>query len=326
MYENKSVNLNFIHCVRPGDHTGIALTLFGLIFFVFIFIFINIIPTNAQAVAEADSTVKRFPPVRVTADRIISNSAVDYSPYSIISKEQFEESSSLQISDVLENVPGVFIKNYGGAGGMKTISMRGTSAQQTIVMIDGMRINSNQNGIVDLSTLPMSFIDDIEVVRGGNAAFFGGNSVGGAVNIRTNIDKQSAKINASAKYGSYGETGIDVFASKPFENFSAAISCDYISSDGKYEFERADAGTIGSFARINADFSNFSLSAFVDTEVDEWIYKARVISSMSERGIPGAVTEGNIENSESRLDEKDLILLVSGMKVFDSGNSLHIGI
>ncbi|MCK5741029.1 MAG: TonB-dependent receptor plug domain-containing protein, partial [Chlorobi bacterium] len=143
MYDRKSANLNFIHCVTQGDHTGIAPTLFGVLCFVIIFI--NIIPTNAQTPEAPDSLVKRFPPVRVTADRIISNSAVDYSPYSIISREQFEESSSLQISDVLETVPGVFIKNYGGAGGMKTISMRGTSAQQTIVMIDGMRINSNQN-------------------------------------------------------------------------------------------------------------------------------------------------------------------------------------
>ena len=54
-------------------------------------------------------------------------------------------------------------------------------------MLDGVKINSSQNGLVDLSSFPVSELDNIEIVRGGTSALFGGNAIGGVVNLRTKI-------------------------------------------------------------------------------------------------------------------------------------------
>ena len=140
---------------------------------------------GASKNTEVDSISYIYPEIKVSAERILSNSALQFSPNSIIHKAQIEKTAALQASELLNNIPGLYIKDLGGLNGLKTISLRGTSAQQTLIMIDGMRLNSMQNGITDLSTIPIAMFEDIEVVRGGASAVFGGNSIGGVINFRT---------------------------------------------------------------------------------------------------------------------------------------------
>ena len=68
----------------------------------------------------ADDSVKvRFPVVEVKADRILSDRALNYSPISEISSNEIQQVGAVQVPDVLTTAPGVFIRNYGGLGGMK---------------------------------------------------------------------------------------------------------------------------------------------------------------------------------------------------------------
>ncbi|HEB84894.1 MAG TPA: hypothetical protein ENI92_07830, partial [Bacteroidetes bacterium] len=82
----------------------------------------------------------------------------------VIDTRILERENPQNLAEVLDNVQGVFIKDYGGIGGTKTISLRGSSAEQVLVLIDGQRLNNPQTGQVDFSALSMEGIERIEVV------------------------------------------------------------------------------------------------------------------------------------------------------------------
>ena len=65
--------------------------------------------------------------VKVSAYRILSNSAMKYYAHNVISEEELRKSKAWQLSEIINTVPGIFINDYGGLGGLKTVSMRGTS-------------------------------------------------------------------------------------------------------------------------------------------------------------------------------------------------------
>ena len=139
----------------------------------------------------SDSVLKKFPDVIVTSDREPENKTLKYFSVSFIDNKQFQMINPAQISEILSLATGIYIRNYGGLGGMKTISLLGGTPSQTNIMLDGIPLNSIQNGMLDLSVVPSSLINSIEVSRGGASALFGGNSITGSVNLKTinNSDK-----------------------------------------------------------------------------------------------------------------------------------------
>jgi len=81
----------------------------------------------------------------------------------VISRAEIEKSSSQNIGEVLESATGVFVKNYGHIGSLKTASIRGASESQVIVLLDGQRLNLAQGTAPDLSDIPLQTIERIEI-------------------------------------------------------------------------------------------------------------------------------------------------------------------
>ena len=117
---------------------------------------------------------------------------------------------------------GVLVNDYGPQGQTKTVSIRGSTSSQILVLVDGIRLNSSFDGWVDLSRIPVDAIDHIEIVRGGASSLWGTGAIGGVINI---ITKKSDKpqINISLSNGSYlphdayavTETGQSLAAANP---------------------------------------------------------------------------------------------------------------
>ncbi|HRU93217.1 MAG TPA: TonB-dependent receptor plug domain-containing protein, partial [Candidatus Marinimicrobia bacterium] len=103
----------------------------------------------------------------------------------VIKMEDLEVRNPQNLAEALQNLQGVYIKDYGGLGNTKTISLRGSSSEQVLVMLDGQRLNNPQTGQVDLALIETEGIERIEVVRGGNSALYGSDAVGGVINIIT---------------------------------------------------------------------------------------------------------------------------------------------
>ncbi len=89
------------------------------------------------------------------------------------------------VAELVGTSPGVAINQYGGLGQLATVSIRGSTADQVQVFLDGLPLNTAAGGGVDLSRIPRSWIERIEVVRGAEGARYGSGALGGVVNIVT---------------------------------------------------------------------------------------------------------------------------------------------
>jgi outer membrane cobalamin receptor len=89
------------------------------------------------------------------------------------------------VADLLATAPGVAVNAYGGLGQLATASIRGSTADQVPVFLDGLPLLSAGGGGVDLSRIPRQWIDRIEVLRGAEGARFGAGALGGVLNIVT---------------------------------------------------------------------------------------------------------------------------------------------
>ena len=88
-------------------------------------------------------------------------------------------------ADLINLAPGTTVRDFGGFGKLKTVSIRGSSNEQVVILLDGIKINNSLGGGVDLSTIPAGIIDRIEVIRGGSSAIAGTEAIGGIINIIT---------------------------------------------------------------------------------------------------------------------------------------------
>lgn len=121
---------------------------------------------------------------------------------SVITAEEIEKKSFTDVTDVLKNVPGVYVN---GGGSNQSISIRGMSADYTLYMIDGKPMQDNQafspNGSHAGNPInflpPLEAIERIEVIRGPASSLYGSNAMGGVINIITkkHADKVTANVN-----------------------------------------------------------------------------------------------------------------------------------
>src|SRR3989338_3493475 len=107
----------------------------------------------------------------------------------VIRPEKYEKQFKT-IPEVLEETPGITVRQAGGLGQLSTVSIRGSSAEQVAVFLDGVRLNTAAGGAVDFSTLPLNQLEKIEVIRGAGAHRFGSGSVGGVILLHTKKIKE----------------------------------------------------------------------------------------------------------------------------------------
>ena len=121
---------------------------------------------------------------------------------STIDAATLEQIQPLQITEAIRAVPGLFVQDYGGIGGLKTVSIRGGSSAQSLTLLNGVRFNSAQNGQMDLSVIPASFLSSINVSKGALSALYGANALTGAVDLQMELPTEN-RVRAFAEGGSF---------------------------------------------------------------------------------------------------------------------------
>lgn len=258
----------------------------------------------------SDSVVKNFPEISVEAERVFSSKLAEFSPNSAINREQLELLGSVQINESLIYVPGIFIKNYGGMGGLKTVSIRGSSANQTSLLLNGIKLNSNQNGMSDLSIIPSSMISQVEVIRTGLSSVFGGNAAAGAINISTR-NHSTNKFVLNYSYGSFSENLLALQSNLQIGDLKISTAAEYNHSNGDYPFEITHFGTNQIVTRQNSDFDNLSAAVNFDYKLNDIKLNAFTLLYNSKRGVPGAVLQGHIESADARMTESGYLFALS---------------
>jgi outer membrane cobalamin receptor len=217
-----------------------------------------------------------FSDVVVTATR--SEQLITSVPVSteVLSAKKLKQLNAKNVGQALESVGGAVVKSYGAVGSLETISLRGSTDSQVLILIDGQRLNDAQSGSVDLSSIPLDAVEKIEVVKGGHAALYGSDAVGGVINIITKsmAHKNNLDLSANGTIGSFGTSIYDASIGQGINNFDYFVSYNRTQSDGDYEFTNdtdekvkmvnGDTKADNIFAKAGYLFSNSSrLSTFM---------------------------------------------------------------
>ncbi len=185
-------------------------------------------------------------------------------------------------SEILSFSPGVFIRDFGGLGQLQTISIRGSSNDQAVILLDGVRLNTALGGI-DLSTIPLDYVEKFEIIRGGSSALVGTDAIGGVVNI---VTKKTDKpfTYSSVTYGSFNTLNINLSRAQKFKNLSYFFSYTHTQSDGDFKFESINDIIL---TRINNQFVSESILVKLEYDFNGWKVGFLNESYYDDKGVPG---------------------------------------
>ena len=160
----------------------------------------------AQNNTSASVTASLYPidPVIVTATRTPTKANEVLADNVYIGSEEIDQAGQTSLVELLQRQKGVTISSYGTGGSNASVFLRGTTNNQTLVLIDGVRIDDAFNGGTNWSVIPLSIIDHIEIIFGPQSSLYGSDAIGGVIQIFTKRGEGPAKVGASIGYGSYG--------------------------------------------------------------------------------------------------------------------------
>lgn len=163
---------------------------------------------GVEAADTSDDQVYTLNPVVVTAQRTENKVFDTQANISVISRKELDEKHYTDLGDALKDVPGVNLQNYGASGDNYTSNRLYINGKSNIVvLIDGMRANTNGNESSVLSPSEFSNLDTverIEVLKGSAATLYGSDAVGGVINIITRREtKPGVKTSIGFAAGSY---------------------------------------------------------------------------------------------------------------------------
>lgn len=164
---------------------------------------INTFAQNNQPIVLASASTP-MNPIIVTATRTPTKASDVLADNVYIGPEEIEQAGQTSLVELLQRQKGVTISNYGTGGSNASVFLRGTTNNQTLVLIDGIRIDDAINGGTNWSVIPLTIIDHIEIVFGPQSSLYGSDAIGGVVQIFTKKGDGPAKVGASFGYGSYG--------------------------------------------------------------------------------------------------------------------------
>lgn len=139
------------------------------------------------------------------------------------------------LPDLLDQIPGVYVRRVGGTGGYTTTSIRGSAPSQVNIYIDGVPFNTSSETAADLSTIPISNVERVEVYRGVTPARFSGAPLGGAINIVTKLPTDLSGT-ASAGARSYGGRQFSGNLSFPLLGGGLLLGLDMERSKGDFKY------------------------------------------------------------------------------------------
>lgn len=150
----------------------------------------------------------------------------------VITRESFEGRETT-LPDVLAEATGVHVKRLGGLGAFSTISLRGSSADQVEVYLDGVLLNAAFGGGVDLGNLPLAHVGQIEVYRGAGA---GGNGLGGAVHVLTRRLQRRWRHGIRGSWGAFDTRLLSGVLAGARGHSDFLVVADYAQSDNDFGF------------------------------------------------------------------------------------------
>ena len=186
--------------------------------------------------------------VVVTATRDVEEIRKIPANVTVITKEEVEHSHARTVVDVLRDKVDVVVTDFYGNGKSSAVDIRGfgeTGPLNTLVLVDGRRVNEIDLSGVDWSQIPLDQVERIEIVRGAGSVLYGDNAVGGVINIITKKPEKPFSAKAEVAGGSYRYNKESGSVSGKWGPLSAILNAGYNATGGYREngfFRAKDVG------------------------------------------------------------------------------------
>ncbi len=160
--------------------------------------------TCATAWAQAPASAPALSAVVVTATRVEQPLTDVLADVSIISRDALARSGASSLVDVLATLPGVAFTRNGGPTASSSLYVRGGETRHTVLLIDGVRVDSQATGGASWASLSVSQIERIEVLRGPATAIYGSDAIGGVVQVITKKGDGAPQASLGVGMGTQG--------------------------------------------------------------------------------------------------------------------------
>ena len=279
---------------------------------------------------DSDSTVHQLKQVDVAGHRTERN-VLASKPIQQMQKAELEELGIQNLADAVKKFAGTNVRDYGGIGGMKTVSVRNLGAHHTAVSYDGVTVSNTQAGQIDVGRFSLDNMESLSLAIGADeslmqsARHYASAGVLSILTERPHFDEgRNSAFRFRLKGGSFGLVTPSLrYWQRVGEQTSLALNGSYMRADGVYPFVLVNGRERTNEKRYNSDIYTWQGEAnLYHTFADKSQLDMKAYWFYSERGLPGSVTLYNPVSRE-RLWDEDFFAQAVYRKAFDEKWNLH---
>lgn len=289
------------------------------------------IPTILHAqVKDSVNIQQQIKEVEVTSQRKISPTLSTNSVQTLSSKT-IDDIGILSVSDAIRRFSGVVVKDFGGIGGMKTISVRGVGSEHTAVLYDGIAVGNAKSGQIDIGQFSLDNVEMLSLTIGQSDDIFQtarATAAVGVLNIETKkplLLERKFQGSIQLRAGSWGQFNPYLYYAHKLNNkFSISLDGSWQRADGGYKFERKNVNKTISEKRKNSDVNIFrsELNLFGHLS-DKQNISLKIYYFDSEQGLPGSFVLYT-QNANERLWTKNFFTQAKYQNKFNSKFDLQV--
>jgi vitamin B12 transporter len=221
-------------------------------------------------------------PVVVSASRMEQPLSDVLSSVSVITRTDIDKSQATSLADLLQGEAGFEFGRNGGPGSTTSFFMRGQDSVNVVIMVDGVRAQTDGIGALTMTDFPLGQIERVEVLRGNSGALYGESAIGGVINIYTRKGKGTPTAYGDITYGARNTSRVNI-------GYGGSVQ------DVKFDLNLGKSSTDG--------FSSKSASASVNPDKDS--YASEFVAAKFEKKINNDLNMGfrfNTKNSKTDYD------------------------
>lgn len=204
-----------------------------------------IVPALAAVITSIPVVAKEnVQEVVVTATRTEQPITKTLAPVTLISSADIERLQPVDLLDLFNRVPGIDVTQSGSQGSTTSLFLRGTNSDHTLFLVDGQRISSASLGRTNFQFIDPNQIERIEIVRSSRSSIYGGEAIGGVIQIFTKKGQGKPESSVSTEIGSNSLQRVTAGTKGVYKRFRYTLNTSYLETGG-IDSQVDDTGTNG---------------------------------------------------------------------------------
>jgi vitamin B12 transporter len=240
-------------------------------------------------------------------------------------RTEIEASGRHDVGELLSSVPGVVVTRNGGPGQPTQASIRGSSAAEVLVVVDGVAVNSPLTGVADLSRLSLANVERVTVLEGAQSARFGGRALAGVIVIETRRAAREESLALDA--GSWDERGIRGSigdAASGRSGVNGLLSAERRTTLGDFSYDVPAVRGGGTARRANSDVASTSVLGVAGVDGSAGSVRVRADWQSTDRGIAGSIVQPSLTGRDDERHESAALEFSSTPSAFSYDGSLSV--